>query len=74
MFCPGNTKFAERINKVLILDIESITAIIEDLKKEKPNKNKPSILINEEQPLHEVIVNFKNECKTIHELIIKNKI
>ena len=45
---------------------------IEDLKKEKPNKNKPSILINEKQPLHEDIQNFKNECKIIHELIIKN--
>jgi len=44
---------------------------VDDLKKEDLNKAKKTININEDQPMHDFVEKFKNECKILHQLIIE---
>jgi hypothetical protein len=45
---------------------------IKELGEDKPNKSKKGFQIQSNKPLHDFVVNFKNECKELQDLIIKN--
>ena len=45
---------------------------IKNLAQDKPNKALKGFLINSDKPLHDFIVNYKKECKELHDLIISN--
>lgn len=69
----------QQLNKSNIKDLFNmmlygggINTWIKSLAEDKPNKSLKGFQIQSNKTLHNFVLNFKNECKELHELIISN--